>query len=558
MVASQRCSVCAAYPTVAGVFETAAVQRPESLALKVVSLEPELAGTITYGTLYEQASQLASLLIDEAREAGARVGVFGPNSIAWLLVQCATALAGKVLVPINPRLVADELEYVLSDAAVDVLFFWSEYRGHALWRRVREVMNRADHRCRLVSMDVNWVPPAEMVPMMASSDGADHNRGAPPRLEPSHAGVRAVEPEDVAMVEYTSGTSGRPKGVALKHESLVINVIHMMERWGVRSGEVWCSPAPFFHIVGCSMLNVGCATVGASQITFPWFDCEQVLNVVCAGEADYLQTVPTTLRALLEASENLERRPKGLKFVEIGGAPVSVELQAPVNQIWGVPLLNCYGLTETAGVVTQVGPADPTPQQVTSVGRIVPHASIRIVDEHGCEVPDGGTGQLQVRGYQIMASYLNKPQETAEALVQEGWFRTNDLVSVTVDGYVQIRGRVGDMIKRGAERIEPAHVERVIREHPAVADAAVFGVPDQFWGERVYAAIKWASSPGVTFDELSRWLTERISGFMIPTGYVEVEEIPATESGKILRHVLREMVIPAVDVRPSPVYRQRT
>ena len=306
------------------------------------------------------------------------------------------------------------------------------------------------------------------------------------------------------------------------------------------------------------MLNVGCATVGASQITFLWFDREQVLNVVCAGDADYLQTVPTTLRVLLETSNERARRPKGLKFVEIGGAPVPAELQAPVNQIWGVPLLNCYGLTETAGVVTQIGPADPPAHQVKSVGRIVPHASIRIVDEHGCEVPDGATGQLQVRGYQIMASYLNKPQETAEALVQEGWFRTNDLASVTADGYVQIRGRVGDMIKRGAERIEPAHVERVIREHPAVADAAVFVVPDQFWGERVYAAIKRASSPGVTFDELSRWLTERITGFMIPSGYVEVEESPATESGKILRHVLRDMVVPVADATASASDRRRT
>lgn len=522
----------AEHTAVADVFRLAAARSGSRRAARIVSDDHRFRREITYGELYEDGRRLAEFIRSHCGDGSARVGVFAPNCIEWLVVQCATALAGAALVPLNPRLPKADVDYVVGDAGIDILFFWPRYRSYDLGARVSSPGTEFGPRF-LVSMDdsSSRTPSREdhVTPWRIALDGGTVEMGA----------GREGHPGEIALILYTSGSSGQPKAVALTAAALAKNSADMMARWEVEEGEVWCTPAPYFHIVGASMMNLGCASIGAGQVSFPWFDAETILSVLESGAANYLQTVPTTLRALLELSRESGRRPSGLRFIEIGGAPVAPGLQQAVAELWQTPLLNCYGLTETAGVLTQVAPSDPLEKQVATVGRAVRDVRLRVVDADGQELGPDQPGELQSYGYARMAEYLGKPTETAKAFTADGWLRTGDLATIDAEGFVAITGRLGEMIKRGAERIEPAEVEVLLRRHPAVADVAVFGLPDAYWGEAVCAAVVVSTGHTLSADDLSAWARANIMSHLAPSRYFFVDAIPVTESGKVRRTLLR-------------------
>jgi len=504
----------------------AASKAPDRIAL--VEVMPHGMGSLvgadatdrrwTYAELLAEAENCAHWLL-QSYASGERVCLWAPNVPEWVIFQYGAALAGLVLVTANPALRAGELRYVLRQSKAVGLVHASAFRGTDMAAIAQEVADEV-RECFCIA---DW----QLVVR-----GRQH-AGELPVVSSSHP----------AQIQYTSGTTGEPKGVLLHHRGLVTNASFVAARAGLDRG-VFVSPLPLFHTGGSVVSALGCVTTCSTYVLPLLFNADLMLDAIERERGDLIQGVPTMIIAMLEQQRKNRRDISSLRAALCGGAPVPAEMQRRVKRDLGCDLLPLYGQTELSPIVCQTSLDDSIEDKATTSGRPLWQSEVKIADiETGEPVPFGTEGEIQVRGYQSMIGYNDMPEATADRITSDGWLRSGDLGSMDARGYIKITGRMRDMIIRGGENIYPVEIEKVLFTHEAVADAAVFGVPDGYWGEVVGVAIR-ATDPTrpPTATELQAHCRALLAPFKVPVRWLICNEFPLTASGKVQKFKLREQL----------------
>ncbi|MHC4042979.1 AMP-binding protein [Bradyrhizobium sp. 23AC] len=417
----------------------------------------------TYAQLQADATHCASWLLGKFK-TGDRICVWAPNVPEWVVLQYGTALAGMVLVTANPAFKPSELEFLLRQSKTSALFHLSSFRGVDTGAIARD-MEKIGLKC--YSFD-GWLNEIRSTPTTKL-----------PEIEPGHA----------AQIQYTSGTTGHPKGALLHHRGLVTNASYVAARTGLES-SVLLSPMPLFHTAGSVMSVLGCMTSRATLVLPLLFDPPTVLQAIEATKAEIMFGVPSMLLALIDVMKTEPRDLSSLRVALSGGAPVSPEIHRRVKEALGLPVVTVFGQTELSPIVAQTSVDDPEKELVHTVGKPLWNVEVRIADPMDLRLrPIGTEGEIQARGYQTMIGYFDAPEDTRQAITTDGWLRTGDLGTLDERGYLRVTGRLKDMIIRGGENIYPVEIEACLLRHPDVADVAVFGAPDEKWGEVVAAAV---------------------------------------------------------------------
>jgi long-chain acyl-CoA synthetase len=471
----------------------------------------------TYGDLDEQSTRVAGLLASRGLGPGTPVGVMLPNVPEFAAVYYGVLRAGAMVVPMNPLLKAREVAYYLGDSGSPLIFAW-----HATAGEVEVGAKQADAEAILVD-------PASFGDLLAL-------------VAPEPAVVdRAAD--DTAVLLYTSGTTGRPKGAELTHANLISNVeVTQSDLLQLAPDDVIFGGLPLFHAFGqtCT-LNVAVA-VGASLTLLPRFDPAQALRLLAEHRATVFAGVPTMYSALLHVPDRASHDVSALRLCVSGGAAMPVEVLRQFEDAFGTTVLEGYGLSETSPVASFNRPNRG--RKPGSIGTPVAGVQMRVVGKDGDTVPDGEVGEIAIRGHNIMKGYLNKPEATAEVLSADGWFRTGDLGRVDEDGFYYIVDRKKDLIIRGGYNVYPREIEEVLYEHPAVAEAAVIGMPHSELGEEVGAAVALKPGATVTPDELRAYVKAQVAAYKYPRRVWFVEALPKGPTGKILK---REVTVPEAE-----------
>ena len=471
----------------------------------------------TYRQLLGAAQQGAHWLLTRF-QPGDHVCLWAPNVAEWVIVQHAVALAGMVLVTANPALRVDELRYVLRQSRAVALFHIGTFRGSDMASMATEVATEV----REIFDLANW--------------------WAMVRSSPDSPALPTVASRAPAQLQYTSGTTGQPKGALLHHMGLVTNASFVARRLGL-NGDVLVSPMPLFHTAGSVLSVLGCVTTCSTLVLPLAFDPGLVLAAVEGHRARVLFGVPTMLIALIEAAQRLAPDLSSLQVVSSGGAPVPPELSRRVREWLGCELLAVYGQTEASPIISQTALQDHGLDRTDTAGKPLWQVEVRIVDPGtGRLVPRGIEGEIQARGYQTMLQYFDMPDATAQALLPDGWLRTGYLGTLDERGYLRVTGRLKDMIIRGGENIYPAEIESCLMSHESVANAAVFGLPDAHWGEIVAAAIQLRNPQHPpTIAALHAHCRTSLAAHKTPVAWFGVEQWPMTGSGKVQKFRLRDM-----------------
>jgi fatty-acyl-CoA synthase len=510
--------------TIGDALRAAAAEVPDRRAIVEGTPGPAPRRTLTYGELLEQAERVARALLTRF-SPGEHVAVWSGNSLDWILLEYGAALAGLVLVTVNPAYQAHELSYVLRQSRSAGLFHVGEYRGNPMARRVAEVLGELPELREVVALE-------EFDAFVAAGD---------PTAE-----LASVQPEDRVQIQYTSGTTGFPKGVLLHHHGLLTNARLCAERMGVQAEDVYVWPMPLFHTAGCGMGVLGALSMRATIVYLPIFDPGLQLELLEAERGTISGGVPTMLIAMLAHPDLDKRDLSALRCAFSGGSPVPIDVAREWERRVGGRVSIVFGTTETSPIITATGPEDPDDIRTGTLGAPLPHTEVMIADPlSGEPVPIGAVGELCARGYLVMEGYFDQPEATAAVLDAAGWYHTGDLASMDADGCLRVEGRLKDMIIRGGENIYPREIEELLQTHPAVAEVAVVGKPDSHWGETVAAFIRPAAGSPPTEDELRAFCREHLSAYKTPATWVFVEAFPLTGSGKIRKNVLREQLVAA-------------
>src|SRR5215469_11941881 len=489
---------------------------------------PSLAGADrtgrrwTYQELLAQAGQCAHWLLTRF-SPGERITIWAPNIPEWIILQYGAALSGLIVVTANPALRAAELGYVLRQSGSAGLFHTGAFRGSDMTAIAREAATGLPG-LRATVCFTDW-----------QATVCAHRAGG---------SLPAVRPGDAAQIQYTSGTTGFPKGALLHHRGVVTNARFMIGRTQLPHRGTMVSAMPLFHTAGCAMGVLGCAHQRACYVLCQLFDPSLVLTAAQDHRADLLPGVPTMLIAML-AHPGFDRFDLSrLSGVLSGGSPVPPELAHRVEQRFGVQFTTVYGQTELSPVVTQTSPDDSPEDKATTTGRPLPQVEVAVRDPVTRDiVPTGQPGEICARGYQAMLGYFDMPERTAETLDPDGWVRTGDLGILDDRGYLQVTGRIKDMIIRGGENIYATEIEQVLFGHPGVRDVAVLGLPDPTWGE-IVAAVVVPAEPGQlpAVTELPDLCRSHLPPHKTPARWFGVTELPLTGSGKIQKFRLREQI----------------
>jgi acyl-CoA synthetase (AMP-forming)/AMP-acid ligase II len=476
----------------------------------------------TYRELLAEAEQCAHWLLARFTP-GERITIWAPNVPEWIILQYGAALAGLIVVTANPALRAAELRYVLEQSRSAGLFHTAAFRGSDMAAIAREAATGLPE-LRAMLCFTDW----------RATVGA-HRGGGP---------LPAVQPGDAAQIQYTSGTTGFPKGALLHHRGLVTNAGLMIGRAKLPSRGTMVSAMPLFHTAGCAMGVLGCAHQRACYVLCQLFDPALVLTAAQDHRADLLPGVPTMLIAMLAHPGFDQFDLSRLSGVLSGGSPVPPELAHRVEQRFGVQFTSVYGQTELSPVVTQTSPDDSPEDKATTAGRPLPQVEVAVRDPATREtVPTGQPGEICARGYQAMLGYFDMPGRTAETIEPDGWLHTGDLGILDDRGYLRVTGRIKDMIIRGGENIYATEIEQVLFAHPAIRDVAVLGLPDPTWGEIVAAVLVPAEAGQVpAVAELRDLCRAQLAPHKTPARWFGVTELPLTGSGKIQKFRLREQI----------------
>ncbi|HWL42982.1 MAG TPA: AMP-binding protein [Ilumatobacter sp.] len=494
----------------------------------------------TYAEFGERVERLARGLIGLGLESGDRVGLWSPNYAEWTLVQYATAEIGVILVNLNPAYRTHELAYALNQSGCRMVFAapafkTSDYR--AMIDAVRPETPALERA--MFFWDADWEA------LAAGEGGADAAALAARRA--------GLGPDDPINIQYTSGTTGFPKGATLTHRNILNNGYFTARRQGLTAADRLCIPVPFYHCFGMVMGNLGCTTHGATMvIPADAFDPAATLAAVQEERCTSLYGVPTMFIAELGLPHFDSYDLASLRTGVMAGSPCPVEvMKACVDRMHMTEVTICYGMTETSPVSTQTLADDSLHHRTATVGRAHPHVEIRVADpDGGATLERGATGEFCTRGYSVMQGYWNDPARTAEAIDADGWMHTGDLAVMDTDGYVNIVGRIKDMVIRGGENIYPREVEEFLYTHPDIADVQVIGVPDAKYGEELMAWVKLREGATLTDADVRGFCEGRIARYKVPRYVRFVDEFPMTVTGKVQKYLMREQSIADLGLAP--------
>ena len=533
--------------TIGQAFERMAARYPENEALIVRHQHQRLSWSHLSRAVDLHARGFMALGL----QAGDRLGIWAPNCLEWFICQFASAQIGVILVNINPAYRLSELDYVLKQSACQWLvcagaFKTSDY--HAMVEQLVPQLSAHSpgHLCSAHLPDLRGVISLAAAPAPGFLPWAQlATLGAGVEVEQLQARKAAVMPEHPVNIQYTSGTTGFPKGATLSHRNILNNGFMVGESLGLTANDRLVIPVPLYHCFGMVMGNLGCVTHGTTMI-YPSeaFDPGLTLQAIAQERATGLYGVPTMFIALLDHPQRAGFDLSSLRTGIMAGATCPIEvMRRVISEMHMSEVQIAYGMTETSPVSIQTGPADELELRVTTVGRTQPHLENKLIDAEGQIVARGEIGELCTRGYSVMLGYWNNPHATLEAIDSEGWMHTGDLAQMDEQGYVRIVGRNKDMIIRGGENIYPRELEEFFFTHPAVADVQIVGIPDEKYGEEIVAWIKF--HPGHTANELElqTWCKARIAHFKTPRYFKFVDTFPMTVTGKIQKFKMREVSI---------------
>jgi fatty-acyl-CoA synthase len=506
----------------------------------------------TWREFDERVSRLAAGLLALGLERGDRVGIWSLNRSEWTLMQFASARAGLVLVNINPAYRTHELEYALQLVDCKALVLARRFKTSDYVALLREVAPELDSAPpgHLRSRRLPALRHAILLGDDAEGDGSPgawrFDDIADCRDPGAHARLAAMQPlldpHDAINIQFTSGTTGSPKGATLTHHNVVNNGFFIGERLRFTERDRLCIPVPFYHTFGMVLANLAAVTHGTCMVLpGEGFDADATLRTVQEERCTALHGVPTMFIAMLSHPRFADFDLSTLRTGIMAGSTCPIEVMRQVmERMHMADVTICYGMTETSPVSFQTTADDPVDRRVDSVGRIHPHVEVRIADRDGETVPRGVVGELHTRGYSVMRGYWNDPVRTAEAIDADGWMHTGDLATIDEDGYCRIVGRLKDMLIRGGENIYPREIEEFLHGHPDILDVQVFGVPDPVYGEEVCAWIRLAEGASLGADDVRDYCRGRIAHYKIPR-YVEfVDAYPLTVSGKVQKHLMRD------------------
>jgi fatty-acyl-CoA synthase len=479
--------------------------------------------TWTYAELLDISERTARTLLNHF-EPGTHIAVWAANCPEWVVLQYGLALAGMVLVTVNPAYGAAELSYVLAQSKSQGIFFQKQYRSFDMAAAVELTIKEAQTALTLhVCLD-------DFSQFLSGSEQLDN-------------ALPEIAPTDPAMIQYTSGTTGQPKGALLNHYSVTNNARLMAVLKGQNEQTINLAVAPLFHTAGCVGNILGAVQTGGTLLLPNGFDAESMLDFIERDRVTYTFAVPTMLIALLNAQQANPRDLSSLKTVFSGGATVPMEVVRQIEEQFEVRLIIGYGQTETSPAITHTRFDDSPSDKSETIGQAIPQVEVKIIDvENGETLPVDQSGELCTRGFLVMMGYFENPTATAATIDDDGWLHTGDLCAMDSRGYFRITGRLKDMIIRGGENIYPREIEELLYTHPAISDVAVVGVPDDYWGEAVGAVITFKPDSTASSESLKSFARESLARHKVPSVWYTLKEIPTTASGKLQKFKLVDMI----------------
>ena len=505
--------------TIAEMLREQAAARPDAMALRELLADGSIGREWTYAELLTVAERAGRALASR-HPAGTRIAIMAGNCPEWVMVQLGAAMAGLTIVTVNPAFIAREVHYVLEQSGAGAVYYQTAVRGTPL----RPVVDEAAAGLAASTHVIDIMDHGEL--FAGEGDGV----------------LRETQPRDVVMIQYTSGTTGFPKGVLLHQHGLVQSNYDVFGRWGLSAGKTLLAPFPLFHTAGSAVCVLGCLAHGATLLLVSVFDPAAVVLAIEREKPQIIGGVSTMIFALVEAARASGANVKGIEQIISGGAMVQPELNRAAQEVFGVPILIVYGQTETSPAITAAWPTDSGAELTETIGQPCSHMEVAILSPHDrsiCAVEE--QGEICMRGFNMMVGYNDNPAATAETIDADGWLHTGDLGSMSARGYVKITGRVKEMIIRGGENLFPAEIEAALIQHPALAEVAIAGVPDAKWGEVVVCFMRGADGVKQPSDaELRSFVRERLSPQKTPAHWVWMDEFPLTGSGKIQKFQLAE------------------
>ncbi|MDD3763499.1 MAG: AMP-binding protein [Nevskiales bacterium] len=488
----------------------------------------------TYRQFNEEVDRVARGLMARGYRKGDRIGMWAPNVVEWVLVQYATAKLGVIQVNINPAYRANELAYALRQSGCKGVVSEREFKTSNYVSMLSDVRGECPDLKEVIFVDRPGQP-GDWAQLLADGESVP--------AEAVAECMRTLAPNDPINIQYTSGTTGSPKGATLSHRNILNNAYFDGLCMRMSESDRFCVPVPFYHCAGMVCGNLMCTTRGATIVVpAASFDPERTLKAIAAERCTGLMCVPTMFIAMMSHPDFETTDKSSLRTGTIGGSPCPIEVMKRLVTDFHMPEVEIiYGMTETSPVATQTGPDDPLDKRVGSVGRVHPHVEIRIVGPESGEIcAYGEVGEFQTRGYSVMLGYWNDEKRTGEAITPEGWMRTGDLATMDEQGYINIVGRIKDMIIRGGENIYPREIEEFLYTHPDIQDVQIIGVPDEKYGEEVLASVIMKDGrPPLTLEALKTFCKDRLAHYKVPRYLEVVAEYPMTVTGKVRKIEMR-------------------
>jgi fatty-acyl-CoA synthase len=534
---------------------------PELLATTTRRLPDQTAAVFadknirwSYQEFYELTLQMAAGLLALGVAPGDRVGIWSPNRWEWVALQYASAQIGAILVSINPAYRRAELEYALNKTGVSVLMLAEQFKSSDYIAMIEALAPElASHRGGVLHLAK--LPHLNHLVHMGTGDrpGMMTTQNlmqlATDRLIEKAKEIGAgLDRHDPINIQFTSGTTGAPKGATLTHANIINNGRFTVERMGLQQGEMLCLPVPLYHCFGMVMGSLGCVAIGAGLV-FPGeaFEPLATLKAIAAEKCAALYSVPTMFLSMLDHEDFSQFDISSLRTGIMAGAPCPMEVMKRVTREMNLKEITiAYGMTETSPVSFQSHPDDPLEMRVSTVGRIHPHVSVKIVDEAGETLPVGVQGELWTKGYSVMHGYWAEAEKTQSSITKDGWMRTGDLATLDENGFARITGRLKDMVIRGGENIYPREIEEFLYQHPAIQQVQVFGVPDKKYGEELCAYIILNKGMAASEEDIRGFCTDEIAHYKIPRYIRIVTAMPMTVTGKPQKFMMRDEMIKAL------------
>jgi fatty-acyl-CoA synthase len=513
----------------------------------------------TYRELSERVDAFAAGLLALGLTPGERIGIWSPNNAEWVVTQFATAKAGLILVNINPAYRLAELEYALNKVGCRALitataFKTSDYVGmvNTLAPELRHASPGHLDAAKLPSLRIVVQIGDDTQPGMIRFDSIYTKGGTVERTRLTEL-AGALQFDEPINIQFTSGTTGLPKGATLTHHNILNNGYFLGQAMAYTDQDKVCIPVPLYHCFGMVIGNLACITHGAAMVLpGEGFDPLATLQAVANERCTSLYGVPTMFIAELQHPEFASFDLSSLRTGMMAGSPCPIEVMRQCISNMNLREMTIgYGMTETSPVSTQTALDDPLDRRVSTVGRVHPHVEIKIIDSEGRVVPRGTPGEFCTRGYSVMLGYWDDPERTAQAVDAAGWMHTGDLATMDDEGYCNIVGRIKDMVIRGGENVYPREIEEFLYRHPKIQDVQVFGVPDQRYGEEICAWIKLRAGETLTPEEVREFCRDQIAHYKVPRHIRFVDEFPMTVTGKIQKFIMRDRMTTELGVKQA-------